>query len=106
MSYSGGMPVLVVPLHMGALHPMESLVMAALALGPFVILAVVVTVVSRRDRRTEPQRAGSERPGSARSGPAGSGRPADGQAARVDPEWPDAAGSATTETAAPQSVQQ
>jgi hypothetical protein len=90
------MPVLVVPLHMGALHPMESLVMAALALGPFVILAVVVTVVSRRDRRTRPERAGGGR----------SGRPADGQAARVDPDGPDAAGSATTDTAAPQSVQQ
>jgi hypothetical protein len=43
----------MLPLHLGALHPMETLVMGVLALGPFVILAVVVTVVSRRDRRTE-----------------------------------------------------
>lgn len=43
----------LLPLHLGALHPMETLVMAVLALGPFVILALVVTVVSRRDRRTE-----------------------------------------------------
>jgi len=100
MSYSDGMPGLVVPLHMGALHPMESLVMAALALGPFVILAVVVTVVSRRDRRTEPGRPGPEGPAQR------SGRPAEGQAARVDPARPEATGSATTETAAPQSVQQ
>ena len=55
MSYSVGMdlPTLLLPLHLGALHPMETLVMALLALGPFVILAAVVTVVSRRDRRTE-----------------------------------------------------
>ena len=85
------MTALVVPLHMGALHPMESLVMAGLTLGPFVVLALVVTVVSRRDRRT-----GSER----------SGRSAAGQAARVDKRRRDPAGSVTTETAAPQSVQQ
>jgi hypothetical protein len=82
---------LVVPLHMGALHPVESLVMVALALGPFVVLAVVVTVVSRRDRRTEPGQ--------------GRGPSAGGQATRADLVRPDAA-TATTETAAPQSVQQ
>ena len=43
----------LLPLHLGALHPMETLVMGLLALGPFVILALVVMVVSRRDRRTE-----------------------------------------------------
>jgi hypothetical protein len=91
MSYSDAMPALAVPLHMGALHPLESLVMAALALGPFVILAVVVTVVSRRDRRTQVQR--KDEPG---------------QAARVDRS--DAGRrdvtSTRTETAASQSVQQ
>jgi cytochrome c-type biogenesis protein CcmH/NrfF len=44
-----GMPAM----HLGTLHPVETLVMALLALAPFVILAVVVTVVSRRDRRAE-----------------------------------------------------
>jgi len=92
MSYSAGMPVLVVPLHMGALHPLESLVMAALALGPFVVLAVVVTVVSRRDRRAQAAR-GDE----------------PGQATRVDRTGRDRRGDATSttsDTAAPQSVQQ
>ena len=83
---------LVVPLHMGALHPVETLVMTALALGPFVVLALVVTVVSRRDRRTEP--------GTGRS------RSAGGQATRADLVRPEAATATTTETAAPQSVQQ
>lgn len=86
------MSALVVPLHMGALHPMESLVMAALALGPFVVIAVVVTVVSRRDRRTQV-----------------GGEDERGQATRVDrtdPARREAGTSTTTETAAPQSVQQ
>ena len=39
------MDALVVALHLGALHPMETLAMSVLALGPFVILAVVVTIV-------------------------------------------------------------
>jgi hypothetical protein len=85
MSYSGGMAAVVVPLHLGALHPMETLLMAALALGPFVILAVVVTVVSRRDRRAEAcERGQATREATAREG----------------------AGSTTSDTAAPQSVQQ
>jgi len=45
----------LVPLHMGSLHAAEAYAMAALALGPFVVLAIVITVVSRRDRRAEEQ---------------------------------------------------
>jgi len=74
------MAALLIPLHLGALHPVETLAMGVLALGPFVILAVVVTIVSRRDRRAETQ-------------------------ATRDARW-DAANSTTSETAAPQSVQE
>ena len=38
-----------VPLHMGALHPYEQLVVLLVAFGPFVVLFVVVYVVRRRD---------------------------------------------------------
>jgi uncharacterized membrane protein len=75
---------MLLPLHLGALHPMETVAMAALALGPFVILAVVVTVVSRRDRRTDADE--EDRP----------------QATREDAASPDGSGSTTTDTAAPQ----
>jgi len=40
----------VVPtLHMGSLHPVEQLLVVLIAFGPFVVLAVVVYVVRRRD---------------------------------------------------------
>ena len=71
--------------HLGALHPAETLAMTALTVGPFVVLAVVVAVVSRRDRRSD----------------------ADGaQATRVVPGRAEPGESTTTDTAAPQSVQQ
>jgi hypothetical protein len=41
--------VLPVPLHLGGLHPYETLLLALLAFGPFVVLAVVVMVMRRRD---------------------------------------------------------
>jgi len=41
--------VLPVPLHLGGLHPYETLLLALLAFGPFVVLAVVVVVMRRRD---------------------------------------------------------
>jgi hypothetical protein len=44
-----------VPLHLGALHPAESWVLAALTLVPFVVLALVVALASRRDRRAATQ---------------------------------------------------
>lgn len=87
MSYSGRMAAQVVALHLGALHPMETLAMAALALGPFVILAVVVALVSRRDRRAASDRL-------------------DAQATRDDPARREDTGSTTSDTAAPQSQQQ
>jgi hypothetical protein len=97
MSYGDGMVALVVPMHMGALHPMESLVMVALALGPFVALASVIVVVSRRDRRTAPGEGPDQGPRQERGGA--------GQATRAaELARPEAAPSTTT--AAPQSVQQ
>ena len=36
------------PLHMGALHPVEQLVVLAVAFGPFLVLFVVVYVARRR----------------------------------------------------------
>ena len=35
--------------HLGALHPYEHVLVLLLAFGPFVLLAVVVAVVRRRD---------------------------------------------------------
>jgi hypothetical protein len=37
-------------LHLGALHPVEQLLVYLLAFGPFVVLALVVVVRRRRDR--------------------------------------------------------
>ena len=39
----------LVPLHMGALHPVEQLLVYLLAFGPFAVLAVLVAVRRRRD---------------------------------------------------------
>ena len=43
----------VLPLHMGALHPYEQVLVYLLAFGPFVLLGVVVAVRRRQDRRAE-----------------------------------------------------
>jgi hypothetical protein len=37
------------PLHLGALHPYELLLVLVIAFGPFVVLAGVVFVLRRRD---------------------------------------------------------
>lgn len=37
------------PLHLGSLHTYETVLLALLAFGPFVVLAVVVFVIRRRD---------------------------------------------------------
>ena len=42
--------LLLVALHLGALHPAEKALTLALAFGPFVVLAVVVAVRRRSDR--------------------------------------------------------
>ena len=47
------------PLHLGALHPYEQLLVALLAFGPFVVLIAVVYVVRRRDIAEEE---GADRP--------------------------------------------
>lgn len=43
-----GLPGLVVALHLGALHPLERLLVLGIAFGPFLVLFVVVYVVRRR----------------------------------------------------------
>lgn len=48
---NGALPLM----HLGPLHPVEAYLMTALALGPFIVLAIVIAVVSRRDRRAEKQ---------------------------------------------------
>lgn len=46
----GGMSTLTLaPMHFGSLHAYETALLALLAFGPFVVLAVVVTVMRRRD---------------------------------------------------------
>lgn len=39
-----------IPLHMGALHPVEQALTVALAFGPFVVLGIVIAVRRRQDR--------------------------------------------------------
>jgi hypothetical protein len=39
----------LVPMHLGDLHAYETALLALLAFGPFVVLAVVVVVLRRRD---------------------------------------------------------
>lgn len=50
--------ILLALLHLGALHPVEKGLTVALALGPFLVLGVVVAVRRRQDARatdrTEP----------------------------------------------------
>lgn len=51
----------MIPEHMGALHPYEHVLVLLLAFGPFVLLAVVVAVVRRRDRAQQHDLTGSDR---------------------------------------------
>jgi hypothetical protein len=39
----------LVPMHLGDLHAYETALLALLAFGPFVVLAVVVVMLRRRD---------------------------------------------------------
>ena len=43
----------VVPEHLGGLHPIETVLVALLAFGPFVALGVVVYLQRRRDGAEE-----------------------------------------------------
>ena len=47
------LPVVLPALHLGPLHPFEQVLVLVLAFGPFVVLALVVTHVRRRDARHE-----------------------------------------------------
>ena len=46
--------MLLVVLHLGALHPVEKGLTLLLAFGPFVVLGVVVAVRRRQDAATHP----------------------------------------------------
>jgi hypothetical protein len=59
------------PLHLGAMHPYEQLLVAVIAFGPFVVLGVVVFVrrrhdlaLEQRDRQADPPPVRREGPGS------------------------------------------
>jgi hypothetical protein len=39
----------MIPLHMGALHPIEQALTIALAFGPFVVLGIVIVVRRRHE---------------------------------------------------------
>jgi hypothetical protein len=43
----------MIPLHMGALHPLETVLTLALAFGPFLILAAVILIRRRQDQGEE-----------------------------------------------------
>ena len=43
----------VLPLHMGALHPLETVLVLLLAFGPFVALGVVIHLQRKRDAAEE-----------------------------------------------------
>ncbi len=43
----------VLPLHLGALHPVELALTLLLAFGPFLVLAVVIAVRRRQDARED-----------------------------------------------------
>ncbi len=49
---------MMIPLHLGALHAHEQALVALVAFGPFVVLALVVHVVRRRDERAEAEEPG------------------------------------------------
>jgi hypothetical protein len=46
---------MVVGMHMGALHPYETVLTLVLAFGPFVVLGVVIAVRRRHEAESEDQ---------------------------------------------------
>jgi hypothetical protein len=56
--------ITVMPLHLGALHPVERLLVLTVAFGPFVVLGVVVFLSRRRALAEEEaeERAGEDAP--------------------------------------------
>jgi len=72
-------------MHMGAMHPFEQLLTLLLAVGPFVVLGVVVLVRRRADEREAAQAALSAQAAQAAqtpSAPASGATPAEGQGER------------------------
>ncbi len=50
MSHNGGVvPAIPAPLHLGALHAYETVLLALIAFGPLVVLVFVVRAQRRRD---------------------------------------------------------
>lgn len=45
---------MILPLHLGALHPLEQALTLILAFGPFLVLGVVIVLRRRKDERDEP----------------------------------------------------
>ncbi len=43
----------MIPLHLGALHPVEQALTFGLAFGPFLLLAIVILVRRRQDTRED-----------------------------------------------------
>ncbi len=68
----------VVPLHLGALHPVEQALTLLLAFGPFLALGLVIAVRRRSDARAEEEAPADVQPDAAAGRPAG--RPAWGPA--------------------------
>ena len=72
-------------MHMGAMHPFEQLLTLLLAVGPFVVLGIVVLVRRRADEREAAQAAQTAETAptpSAPSAPASEATPAEGQGER------------------------
>ena len=53
LSLVASVAALLVPLHMGALHPAEKALTLVLAFGPFVLLGIVIVIRRRHDRLSE-----------------------------------------------------
>ncbi len=56
MRHNRGVVALVLPQHLGALHPVEATLTLVLAFGPFLLLGVVVWVRRRQDAGAEDHR--------------------------------------------------
>jgi hypothetical protein len=67
---TGAQSALMIPLHLGPVHPIEQALTLVLAFGPFLVLGVVVVVRRRADEREAAEPEGQ-------SGPAGA--PDEGQ---------------------------
>ena len=69
-------------MHMGAMHPFEQLLTLLLAVGPFVVLGIVVLVRRRADEREAAQAAQAAHAVQTPSAPASETTPAEGQGER------------------------